>query len=197
MKKEKLTLTNVTKDLRDIAFFNISNVRPWRFSFIAPITMLAVMLGILLSSVWVGILIFLPAVYHIIRYVQEYRKHLIQKKALSDVLDRGEVSVSVKQLSHIAEETIYEPHSSGRYAHATKEVTFFYFEAGGHWRMPYTLHYSWSKDYHLSPKGLENISLKGDEFFYVSLQGHYDIAYIYPCKFFELDSSLKNNNRTV
>ena len=52
-------------------------------------------------------------------------------------------------------------------------------------------HYSWSKDFYLSSKGLENISMKGDEFYFVSLQSHHDIAYIYPCKNFELDENLK------
>ena len=36
-----------------------------------------------------------------------------------------------------------------------------------------------------------NISLQGDEFFYISLQGYYNVAYIYPCKLFELDETLK------
>ena len=52
-------------------------------------------------------------------------------------------------------------------------------------------HYVWSKDYCLSSKGLDNISLQGDEFFYISLRGYYNVAYIYPCKLFELDETLK------
>ena len=52
-------------------------------------------------------------------------------------------------------------------------------------------HYDWSKEYNLSSEGLKNISVEGNEFFYVSLQGHPDVAYVYPCKFFELDKGLE------
>ena len=74
----------------------------------------------------------------------------------------------------------------------TKEVKFYYFSAGRSWRVPSTgCHYKWSKDYYFTTQGLLNISVSGNEFFYVSLQGHFEISYIYPCKFFTLSEELK------
>jgi hypothetical protein len=63
----------------------------------------------------------------------------------------------------------------------------FYFEGGGSWRVPdVNRHYAWSEDYYMSPMGLINSSTEGEKFFFVCLQGYYDIAYIYPCDRFEL-----------
>ncbi len=195
MTKETLTLQNITDDLRRVAFFGLSNVQEWRFFSIISVTLLAVMLGIFLKSVWIGIAIFSVAAYHIVRYVMEYRKYRERKKAIANVLDRGDISVSVEKLSHVAMETIYEPHGHGKHRHTTKEVTFFYFLSGGRWRIPNVdKHYVWSKDYYISSKGLENASVGGDEYFYISLQGYHDIAYVYPCKFFVLGSDLKVKN---
>ncbi len=53
------------------------------------------------------------------------------------------------------------------------------------------------KEYYVSPKGLENISIEGDEFYYISLQGYPDVAYIYPCKNFILDEKLMKQKQTV
>ena len=192
MKKEALTLANITKDLRQIAFLNRSNAEEWRFTYIIPITLIAVIIGIILDSILVGLLIFSVAAYHIVCYVREYKVHKEKVRAIEAVIERGDISISVEKLSHIAEETIYEPHTHGKHSHATKTVTFFYFMSGGSWRVPDVgRHYEWSKDYYISSKGLENISVNGDEFFYISLQGYYDIAYVYPCKFFVLDDDLK------
>jgi len=193
--KEMLTLQNITEDLRRIAFLNLSNVDEWRFSYIIPVTLLAVMIGVFLKNIWIGLLIFSVAAYHIVRYVMEYRIYKERKKAIAYVLDRGDISISVEKLSHIATETIYEPHTYKGHSHVTKTVTFFHFMSGGRWRVPSVgKHYTWSKDYHISLKGLENISINGEEFFYISLQGYHDIAYIYPRKFFLLGSDLNDKH---
>lgn len=195
MQKDKLTLANVRQDLDKIAYTGLSNVEQWRSAYYVPITILAVMVEVLLKNIWIGLLIFSVAAYHIVMYVIEYKKYRAQKKAITDILDRGDISISVERFSHIADETIYEPHIHGKHAHSTKEVTFFYFESGTSWRVPRVdKHYEWSSECYLTSIGLKNISVGGNEFFYVSLQGHHDIAYIYPCKLFELDESLKKNN---
>ena len=74
MKKERLTLEAIKQDLMKIVDFQLSNKTDWRFSYIVPITLLAVMIGILLKNVLIGLLIFSIAAYHIVRYVIEYRK---------------------------------------------------------------------------------------------------------------------------
>ena len=199
MQKDKLTLANIQNDLDKIAYTNISNVGEWRSSYYIPITILAVMVGVLLKNIWVGLLIFSVAAYHIVMNFMEYKKYAEQKKAIKDVLDRGDISISVEKLSHISVETIYEPHTHstvrGSHTHATKEVTLFYFESGVSWRVPKVdKHYEWSSECYLSSIGLINISVSGNEFFYVTLQGHHEIAYVYPCKLFELDERLRAHN---
>jgi hypothetical protein len=131
------------------------------------------------------------SVPNFVKYYVAVRDYKMQKDAIKNILDRGDVCISVEKLSHIAEDTIYEPHRGRRRVHSTKIVTFYYFTSGGRWRVPSGEHYEWSGDYRLSSKGLENVSLVGDEFYYVSLQGYHEVSYIYPCKYFELDASLK------
>ena len=194
MKKEKITLEAIKQDLMKMVNFQLSNKNDWRFSYIVPITLLAVMAGVLLKNVIVGLLIFAVAAYHIVRYVIEYREHKKSKLAIISLVERGEISISNEVFSHIANETIYEPHSVGSRARATKVITAYYFNSGSSWRVPNVdKHYAWSKDFYISSKGLENISISGDEFYIVSLQSHHEIAYIYPCKNFELDANLKSN----
>jgi len=194
MRKEKITLEAIKQDLMKMVNFQLSNKNDWRFSYIVPITLLAVMAGVLLKNVIVGLLIFAVAAYHIVRYVIEYREHKKSKLAIISLVERGEISISNEVFSHIANETIYEPHRVGRRAHATKVITVYYFNSGSSWRVPNVdKHYAWSKEFYISSKGLENISISGDEFYIVSLQSHHEIAYIYPCKNFELDANLKSN----
>ena len=196
MKKEKLTIQNIARDLVFVSSLNKSRFDEWRMSYIAPVTALAVILGVILKNIWVGLLIFSFAAYHIYHYIGEIKEYRARKKTVIDIRDRIDIAISVETFSHVAEETVYEPHSHGRHHHDTKIVKFFRFEGGGEWRIPeVSKHYGWSKDYHVSTKGLENISLKGDKFFYVALKEHYDIAYIYPCKFFELDASLAEEQK--
>jgi hypothetical protein len=124
--------------------------------------------------------------------VSEYRDYKANMQRITDGIQRGDVSITTERFSHAATETIIEPHQTLTKTKITSIATFFYFEAGRRWRVPKVdKHYKWSKEYYVSTKGLENISLQGDEFFYVSLQGNFDIAYIYPCKNFALDPTLK------
>lgn len=196
MKKEKLTLEAIKQDLMKVAWSQMSNKADWRFAYIVPITIAAVLLGVLLKSILVGVLIFGVAAYQIVRYVIEYREHKQDERAIISLVERGELSISNEVLDRIATETIYEPHSMGKRINHTKTIAVYYFNGGDSWRVPEVYrHYDWSKDFYLSSKGLENISIVGDEFYFVSLQAHHDIAYIYPCKIFELDADLKNNVR--
>ena len=197
MKKEKITLDNVKSDLARVLY----NVRSIRTDMHLPQVLwtaaLAVFLGILLNSVIVGVIISLFGLYPIYQYILAERENKEKKDALWSALERGDVSITTEVLSHIANETVYEPHSHytpchGAHRDLTKTITEFYFEGGGSWRLPDTLeHYDWSKEMHLSNSGLVNTSVEGNEFFVVTLQGYNDVKYIYPCKFFELDESLK------
>lgn len=196
MTKDKITLDAIRQDLKKIVLWQMSNKEEWRLSRIIPITLLAITLGLLLERVWVGVLVFLFATPHIIRYVIECKEYRAQKKAVLALIERGDISISVERLSHIATETIYEPHSVRKSTRSTKTIKRFYFEGGAQWRLPpFNKHYEWSEELYLSARGLYNTSIGGEEFFFVSLQGHYDVAYIYPCDFFELDDALMSSAR--
>lgn len=200
MKKEILKLENIQKDLERIADEKISNAEDWRFSYIFPLTVLAIVLGLFFKSIIVGILAFSFAAYHIVMYVKEFKIHAEKRKTLRSNLDRGDISISLEVLSHISEETIYEPHTHHRGPRidrdSTKDISVLYFMSGGSWRIPKVYkHYEWSPDYHLTTQGLKNISVQGNEYYYVCLQGHYEIAYVYPCKFFELDEGLMKKTK--
>ncbi len=190
--KETLTLEAIKSDLVKIADCQVSNRADWRFSYIVPFTVIAIIMGILMKNVLIGIAIFGVAAYHIGRFIMEFKEYRAKKGAILSLIERGEVSISIQALSHIASEVIYEPHAGIRRTRATKSVTMYYFDGGASWRLPMIpRHYDWSRQSYLSPGGLANISLSGDQFYFVSLQEHHDISYIYPCKLFRLDEGLE------
>ena len=198
MRKEKITLDSIRRDLSCVVSLQMYHKEQWRFTYIMPCAMLAVMAVIFLKSIFIALLIFSVAVYHIVKYINEYREYMAKKNALMSMIDRGEISISNEVLSHITDRTIYEPHSARglmyRRPHTTltRTIRVYCFEGGLDWRVPSVeRHYPWSKDFYLSQTGFENISCSGDAFFFVRLQNHSEVAYIYPCKIFELDSSLK------
>ncbi len=192
MQKETLTLSGIAHDLNIVADFRFSVVNN-RYDYILWIELLGIFAAIF-TKIWIGLVILCFAIYPTICFVRECQEDKRKTAAIESIILRGDISISIKELSHISKETIYEPHGYGRRRHSTQEVTFFCFAAGTRWRVPFATrrHYEWSKEHYISTKGLENISLPGDKFFYVSLQGYPDIAYIYPCKTFVLDSTLKN-----
>ena len=191
MKKETLTVEAIKSDLIKIANYQVNSKAEWRFSYIVPLSALAILLGVFTKNIFLVIAVSCVAAYHIIRFIMEYKAYKSKKSAILSVIERGEISVSTETFSHIANDVIYEPHKVGRIAKTTKTVTLYHFNGGPSWRAPlFSKHYEWSKEYYISSKGLENISIKGDEFYFVSLQAHPDISYIYPCKNFELDKSL-------
>ncbi len=196
MQKETLKLSNIKNDLGLVAYYNISTKEDWKLYPVLSIVAFAVMIGYLLKTFWTVVAI--PfAIPYLISYIKDRKKYSSQKKELTDTLDRGDISISVLKLSHIAKETIYEPYthrtmSRHTHRHSMKTVTFFHFISGSSWRVPnVSKHYEWSNKYYLSPEGLENISIAGNEFYYITLQGHSEVSYVYPCKYFELDSELK------
>ena len=132
MKKEKITLDNVKSDLARVLY----NVRSIRTDMHLPQVLwtvaLAVFLGILLNSVIVGVSISLFGLYPIYQYILAERENKEKKDALWSALERGDVSITTEVLSHIANETVYEPHSHytpchGAHRDLTKTITEFYF----------------------------------------------------------------------
>ncbi|MBR2370751.1 MAG: hypothetical protein IKA82_01895 [Clostridia bacterium] len=195
MQKDALLLANIKQDLKIIIKNQIHNTADRRLSFIVPFTLLAILSGVFLKNIWIVLLFFSVAAYHIVRYVIGFRSYILQKRAIVEAIDRADISVSTEQFDHIAEEAVYEPHTFGMRGKVVKTVKCYYFASGRKWRLPVTdKHYAWSKNYYISSKGLENISIQGDEFYYISLQGYPDIAYIYPCKNFVFKEKATQNN---
>jgi len=192
MIKETLTLENIVKDLNSISYTKRSNVNDWRISKIIPCTLMAVIIGFLLKNVWIGLFIFSYAAYQIYCCLVEYAENKKEEKSLNKAINRDSISISIEELSHITCETNYDPHTvQARITTPTDTTTLYHFVSGASWRDPDAYkHYGWSENYSISPKGLQNVSVAGDKFFYISLQGYYDASYIYPCKFFVLDDDL-------
>ena len=195
MQKQTLTLENIRFDLRLKAKENkrlhANTALSWMFWTFVLFTVLwfiflwAVPLpGIALA----GISLFLG-----VRYVGEYRARHADVKALCTAIEGADLSIDVEHFSHITKEVIVEPHRHGFDTHLTNVAYMVYFESGCSWRKPEWISrlYQWSKTHSLSFEGLDNISLTGDPFYCVTLQGHPDVSYIYPAKFFNLDPSLK------
>lgn len=203
MKKEILTLENVKRDLLEVVNTQKYVQFEWRFSYIVPAVAVAVTcyteFGMYLPALFC-----IPfAVYHLVKYILDTRQIMAKKAAVRKAIDRGDVSVTLEKLSHIARESIFEPHIGGmgrfKRQKALKDVKLYYFDSGRCWRDPlFTFetgkeyHYEWSSELKLSSGGLDVTSLKGNEFYLISLQSSYDIAYIYPTKFFELGAELKS-----
>lgn len=98
MTKDKITLDAIKQDLKKIVGWQMSNQEDWRLSRVIPIALLAIMLGILLQRVWVGVLVFLFATPHMVRYVIECKEYKAKKKAVLALIERGDVSISVESL---------------------------------------------------------------------------------------------------
>ena len=197
MHREKLTIKAIQCDLVKMANDRSHRRSDSRFSYIILFTMLAILLGLLTKDFFIGMPVFCIAVYYIVRFTLEQREHRTEKAAILSTIERGEISISRETFSHISNDMIFDPNGTRRASGSVKEITCYHFSGGLSWKEPYFVthgirsHYEWSKDYRLSAKGLQNISVKGNEFYFVSLQEHPDIAYIYPCKNFELDKSLE------
>ena len=56
MKQDKITITNIKSDLNKIAFFYFDKITEWRLTYIVPITIIALLLGIVFKIVFIGLL---------------------------------------------------------------------------------------------------------------------------------------------
>ena len=195
MNKETLTLFNIKKDLYRKARSQLSNMEDWRLTLTSLLIGTAFALGIRFNSLWIGLVIFSPAVYHIFWFFVAKKEYKAQIKSIQRTIDRAGISISIEKLSHITRDTVYEPYTRRRKVGWTKTITVYHFESGNSWRAPrFGTLYDWSTTHYLSCKGLEDISAKGNEFFYISLQGYPDVIYVYPCKLFELDRQLRKSS---
>ena len=188
MKKETLTKDNIKHDLILSIQSNYVNKSEWRFEAAFAITLLAIITGFLLKNIWIGLAIFTPAVYQIVRYIISEKKFKSKVRAAEDAVAREEFIISLETLEKVRQETIYEPHTYGGKRYSTREAYVFYFVSDIKWRMPgIAKHYEWSKEYYISSAGLNNTSVSGNEFYFVKLESDPKVSYVYNTKFFELE----------
>lgn len=195
VKKETVTFENIKADLNKIADIGFESIKEWRFTFIFPLTMASLLLGIAsyiaFKNILAGIILFFIPLYHLVRFFISYKEYKIRKKAIARVSKREDISISLECLSHVSTEQIYEPYMGFRRVHYMKEVNFLNFRSFKRWRVGTigTL-YEWSEEHYMSGDTVEKTSMPEDEIFFVSLQGFDEIACVYPCKFFVLDKNL-------
>lgn len=190
MKKEILTVENIKSDLMKVAKVQQSIRSEAREIYIIPPILLAIAFGFYTKTFWIALPFLAFAAFHIIKYIREHRQSSDAKRRISDSLERGDFSVSVEKLSHIANETVYEPHAGRRRAHSTREAVLLYFLSGASWRVPTVeKHYEWSENYYMSSAGILNTSVKDNEFYFITLKGYPNISYVYNTKMFELSEN--------
>ena len=191
MEKQPLTLQNILHDLRIISKQNKNRHIPGLLCTAIMFAIFAVLTLIFLPIPLLIIAFLALTTYYTVRYLRERKDYADEAQVLRAALDRANISISIEKFSHVEKEILYEPHSV--YHEGTKyPANFFYFSSGNNWRVPEIFRfYTWSKTHYLTFEGLQNISLAGDEFFYISLQGSPDISFIYPCKLFTLTKELE------
>ena len=151
---------------------------------VMPITVAAILAGAYVH-VLLGVAVGLFAIIPIYLYFKQNRE---DSDTIFEVEHGAEFIVEIDTLSHITTETIYEPHTVGGFGRShtqySKTVTIFEFH-NAKWRVPEAEKlYTWSKEMYISPKGLENTSLRGDKFYIVRRLGNAEVAYAYHTKFF-------------
>ena len=199
MTPDAITLENIRKDLTAAAEAKRHAMQEWRMTYILPLVTIAAIIGFVLWAIdfvlWLPALAvcLAPAGYHIFYHVRAGRECKREKRLIEGISARKDLAITVEALSHIATETVYEPYMTqvSHKIRLMKNIIVFHFAAGGRFRLPaLRKHYAWSREYCLSSTGLWQTSVEGNEFYVISLQGHPDIRYIYPKKFFKLSASL-------
>lgn len=211
MKKEIVTMSHIQQDLIEVAkYYRFIAVDYSQNVVIGGTIILAIFVGLMLIAYPLrGWIVFLPGtiliglwvLWHVIRWVRAHKQYKVREKEIKAVKGREELHLSVEQLKRIQTKTVFYPSKTltvrsvgfGRRAYRNGEVSVYHFESGGTWWLAYINYYQWSKEWHLSFQGLENISIPGDEFICVTLPGYNDayIKCIYPCKYFILDEKLR------
>lgn len=194
MEKDKLIPDGIKLDFYALISEKKRILIGWRMAYIWPFTLIAIISGIVLKNIWIGLAVFAVALYHIIRFIIGYNKCKKDLKAIGSIGEE-QLTVSFERLTNVEKEMVYQPRmriaSAGLRNSAFTEVLNFCFESGRKWRVPEVdFHYRWSENYIFSIAGILNAFGRGGDFYYVSLKDSPDIAYVYPCDFFSLGEGL-------
>ncbi len=197
MFKETLTFEGICYDLKRLVKWQPTDMNAYRIGATVSFLAMAVIVWLALKRWWLVAAVSLFWVYHLVCGICEYGTWRAKKRAVDALCVRSDISVTTVKLNAITEEYIYQPHgTTSLFGGATLRyhrcITVYSFSSGARFRVPpFKQHYAWSREFHITSKGLENMSVPGDAFYFVSLQGFHDVAYIYPCKRFALAPSLE------
>ena len=183
MQKEILTLDVVKQDLRKMVGFDQTHVAEHRVPFILLGGGIAVGAGILCQSLWIALLLSSFAIYQTVQLIRELRADSALMNTIFCAVERGDFTVSTEILENVSEEIQYK--RVGRHRRAYP-VRYLCFRTGRRWRIPDGTSYEWSMRYAMSGQGLDYTSVNEDEFYVITLQGYYHVAYVYNKKLFEL-----------
>jgi len=191
MAKEKITLDAIKHDFSVVVKYKFKFFSDDGLVFFIIYTPLIVLLNVFLKSIieyifYIFLPIYLYCAYSVAVHIIGYCKYRKDKKAVSSICMREQISISTEIFSNKSSERAL----SGR---TTRQFRCKYnFKSGAFWEIPWSIdeHYSWSSEARFSTSGIDNITSEGDEFIFVSMQGNPDIAYVYPCEVFELDKIL-------
>ena len=177
----KADVAEYQKDRRDLLSEEL-------FALFCPGILISILLGILFGTFFgivIGIAVGgLCAIYPIRNLIHYLCAFKALSKQTRDALNGG-YSIERVTLSNIAEETVYHPHLARKTVRSYTTFTCFYFGCQK-WRLPNRTCYCWSKDFYMSPTGVYNTSVIGDEFYAVTLHNEGDICCIYNAKIFQL-----------
>lgn len=190
MKKDMITFQSVKKDLERIILCKENVSCGQRISYIIPCMVLGITMCAALYTQFkpLSIIPFAVALYHTIRCACEIIRVRKKRALLTKAIRRGNIVVTVETLARVADETVYVSRMVFGHGWGLSEIKQFYFQSGKSWLCPhFRRHYKWSRENYISTEGLDNTSLVGDEFYYITLGDHNEISYVYPCKMFELD----------
>ena len=192
-RKEELKHENIVSDLLKNERWRGARDSEHREVYLLPLLTIAVTLWIFTKTFWIGAIPFFGAIYPAVLLARDIRSMQERKRRIL----AGDYTIVVETLSHITEETIYEPHVGrsvfGRSnVHATRTASFFYFSTHK-WRVQGN-NYEWSEEYPLSYQGIMNVSLEGDSFYVVSLEPDDEAGCVYPCKYFVCPPTLGKKN---
>lgn len=190
MAKEILTIESIRKDLDEICLDATPIIDNWRLWFVLLAPIVGLVVGIVLKNLWIGLLIAALSPYHtVVMSVRNDKNRKKHKKALDEAYKRGDlITVKEEVLERADVQEAYVRRGSNT---TTTKVYSFRFESGAVWSpRRFKKHYEWSKDSYISTEGLEHMSLKGDVFYRVTIEGYRGAMNYYPAKLFVLDKSL-------
>lgn len=174
--KDELTIDIIKKDLIAYEKSMFWTKAGW-LGLVLELGFLAILFGILSHRFWVGLIVFLFAIYPIIK---SFLLFMEMKKNI-ELINKGSFTVTKDALTNISIERVHEvSYSRNR---RVPEATFFWF-GSAKWRLLLRKYYVWSKTYNISARGMMNTSVIDNEFYIVLVGAKQEIRHVYNTKFF-------------